>query len=50
MANWFSMADTSVGIDQLRYTAGDDAKATLVYRNQVGAEAFRIVMDQRFFG
>jgi len=38
------------GKDQLRYTAGEDAKATIAYRNQVGAEAFRIGMDQRFFG
>ena len=36
--------------DQLRYTAGDDAKATIAYRNQVGAEAFRIGIDQQFFG
>lgn len=38
------------GKDQLRYTAGEDAKATVAYRNQVGAEAFRIGMDQQFFG
>jgi NAD(P)-dependent dehydrogenase (short-subunit alcohol dehydrogenase family) len=36
--------------DQLRYTAGEDAKGTIAYRNQVGAEAFRIGMDQQFFG
>lgn len=38
------------GKEQLRYTAGEDAKATIAYRNQVGAEAFRIGMDQQFFG
>jgi len=38
------------GKDQLRYTAGEDAKATIAYRNQVGAEAFRLAMDQQFFG
>jgi len=38
------------GKDELRYVAGEDAKATYAMRLQVGAEAFRKGMDQRFFG
>jgi NAD(P)-dependent dehydrogenase (short-subunit alcohol dehydrogenase family) len=38
------------GKDQLRYLAGEDAKATYAQRQQVGAEAFRKAMDQQFFG
>ena len=38
------------GKDQLRYIAGDDAKATYAMRLQVGAEAFRKAMEQQFFG
>jgi NAD(P)-dependent dehydrogenase (short-subunit alcohol dehydrogenase family) len=38
------------GKDQLRYVAGEDAKATYAMRLQVGDEAFRKGMDQRFFG
>jgi NAD(P)-dependent dehydrogenase (short-subunit alcohol dehydrogenase family) len=38
------------GEDQLRYIAGADAKATYAARLQVGDEAFRKGMDQRFFG
>ena len=38
------------GKDQLRYVAGPDAKATYATRLEVGDEAFRKGMDQRFFG
>jgi NAD(P)-dependent dehydrogenase (short-subunit alcohol dehydrogenase family) len=38
------------GKDQLRYIAGEDAKATYAMRLQVGAEAFRKGMAQQFFG
>ena len=38
------------GKDQLRYVAGADAQATYAMRLQLGAEAFRTAMAQRFFG
>jgi hypothetical protein len=38
------------GKDQLRYVAGADAKATHATRLQMGDEAFRKAMAQRFFG
>jgi NAD(P)-dependent dehydrogenase (short-subunit alcohol dehydrogenase family) len=38
------------GKEQLRYVAGQDAKATYAARIQLGDEAFRNAMDQRFFG
>ena len=38
------------GKDQLRYVAGADAKATYATRLQMGDEAFRKGMAQRFFG
>ena len=38
------------GKDQLRYLAGDDAKATYSMRLQLGDEAFRNAMAQRFLG
>ena len=38
------------GKDQLRYVAGADAQATYAMRLQLGAEAFRKAMAQRFFG
>ena len=38
------------GRDQLRYVAGEDAKATYAMRLQVGDEAFRKAMNQHFFG
>jgi len=38
------------GKDQLRYLAGGDAKATYGMRLQLGDEAFRNAMAQRFFG
>ena len=38
------------GKEQLRYLAGDDAKATFATCQQAGAEAFRLGMDQQFFG
>jgi len=38
------------GKDQLRYVAGEDAKATYAMRLQIGDEAFRKAMNQRFFG
>jgi NAD(P)-dependent dehydrogenase (short-subunit alcohol dehydrogenase family) len=38
------------GKDQLRYVAGEDAKATYAMRLQIGDEAFRKAMDQQFFG
>jgi len=38
------------GKDQLRYVAGADAKTTYATRLQLGDEAFRNAMDQRFFG
>ena len=38
------------GKDQLRYVAGEDAKATYAMRLQVGDEAFRKAMSQQFFG
>lgn len=38
------------GKDQLRYVAGEDAKATFAMRLQVGDEAFRKAMEQQFFG
>jgi len=36
--------------DQLRYVAGEDAKATYAMRLQVGDEAFRKAMNAQFFG
>ena len=36
--------------DQLRYVAGEDAKATYAMRLQVGDEAFRKAMNLQFFG
>jgi hypothetical protein len=36
--------------DQLRYVAGEDAKATYAMRLKVGDEAFRKGMAQQFFG
>ena len=38
------------GKDQLRYVAGADAQATYAARLQVGEEAFRKTIEQRFFG
>jgi NAD(P)-dependent dehydrogenase (short-subunit alcohol dehydrogenase family) len=38
------------GKDQLRYVAGEDAKATYAMRLQLGDEAFRKTMAQQFFG
>src|SRR5258708_3344328 len=38
------------GRDQLRYVAGADAKATYATRLELGDEAFRKAMRQRFFG
>lgn len=38
------------GKDQLRYVAGADANATYARRLQLGDEAFRKAMRQRFFG
>jgi NAD(P)-dependent dehydrogenase (short-subunit alcohol dehydrogenase family) len=38
------------GKDQLRYVAGADAKATYATRLELGHEAFRKAMRQRFFG
>jgi len=38
------------GKDQLRYVAGADAKATYATRLELGDEAFRKAMRQRFFG
>jgi len=38
------------GKDQLRYVAGEDAKATYALRLKVGDEAFRKGMAQQFFG
>jgi NAD(P)-dependent dehydrogenase (short-subunit alcohol dehydrogenase family) len=38
------------GKDQLRYVAGDDAKATYAMRLKVGDEAFRKGIAQQFFG
>ena len=38
------------GKDQLRYVAGEDAKATYAMRLKVGDEAFRKGMAQQFFG
>jgi hypothetical protein len=37
------------GNDQLRYVAGEDAKATYAARLQAGEEASRKAMEQRFF-
>jgi hypothetical protein len=37
------------GKDQLRYVAGGDAKSTYALRLQLGDEAFRKAMDDRFF-
>lgn len=36
--------------DQLRYIAGEDAKATYAMRLQIGVEAFRKAIDRQFFG
>ena len=41
---------TTDGKDQLRYVAGEDAKATSAMRLQLGDEAFRKAMAQQFFG
>jgi NAD(P)-dependent dehydrogenase (short-subunit alcohol dehydrogenase family) len=38
------------GKDQLRYVAGEDAKAIYAMRLQVGDEVFRKAMEQQFFG
>lgn len=38
------------GKDQLRYVAGEDAKAIHAMRLQIGDEAFRQAMTQQFFG
>jgi len=38
------------GKDQLRYVAGEDAKASYATRLQVGDEAFRKAMNAQFFG
>jgi NAD(P)-dependent dehydrogenase (short-subunit alcohol dehydrogenase family) len=38
------------GKDQLRYTAGKDAIATVALRRQLGDEAFVKAMDRQFFG
>jgi NAD(P)-dependent dehydrogenase (short-subunit alcohol dehydrogenase family) len=38
------------GKDQLRYVAGEDAKATYAMRLKVGDEAFRKGIAQQFFG
>jgi len=38
------------GKDQLRYVAGNDAKATYAARLQFGDESFRKAMAQQFFG
>jgi NAD(P)-dependent dehydrogenase (short-subunit alcohol dehydrogenase family) len=38
------------GKDQLRYVAGNDAKATYAARLQLGDESFRKAMAQQFFG
>ena len=38
------------GKDQLRYVAGEDAKATYAMRLKVGDEAFRKGLAQQFFG
>jgi len=38
------------GKDQLRYVAGEDAKAAYATRLELGDEAFRKAMRQRFFG
>jgi NAD(P)-dependent dehydrogenase (short-subunit alcohol dehydrogenase family) len=38
------------GKDQLRYQAGEDAKAIYAQRLQAGAETFRKGVDQTFFG
>jgi hypothetical protein len=38
------------GKDQLRYVAGADAKATYAMRLQMGDEAFRKAIGQRFLG
>jgi NAD(P)-dependent dehydrogenase (short-subunit alcohol dehydrogenase family) len=37
------------GRDQLRYVAGDDAKATYAARLQLGDEAFRKAIERQFF-
>jgi len=38
------------GKDQLRYVAGEDAKATYAMRREIGDEAFRKAIEQQFFG
>jgi hypothetical protein len=38
------------GKDQLRYVAGADAEAMYAMRSQIGDEAFRKAMAQKFFG
>jgi len=38
------------GKDQLRYVAGEDAKAMYAMRLQMGDEAFRKAINQQFFG
>ena len=38
------------GKDQLRYVAGNDAKATYAARLQMGDEPFRKAMSKQFFG
>jgi hypothetical protein len=40
----------AVRVDQLRYVAGADAKATYAARLPMGNEAFRKVIRQQFFG
>jgi NAD(P)-dependent dehydrogenase (short-subunit alcohol dehydrogenase family) len=38
------------GKDQLRYVAGDDAKAAYAARLQLGDEGFRKAIQRQFFG
>ncbi|HEX7836004.1 MAG TPA: hypothetical protein VF469_01010 [Kofleriaceae bacterium] len=38
------------GKDQLRYVAGEDARALYAQRKAVGDEAFRKAIEQLFFG
>ena len=38
------------GKEQLRYLAGENAKATYAQRQQVGSEVFRNAIDKQFFG
>ena len=38
------------GKDRLRYYAGEDAKAYIARRQEIGYEAFRDEIDRTFFG